>query len=117
MLSPDANNEQDFTNCKVCFKLFDLDESRPLFLQCKHTFCLKCLKVSNSFLSLYLKILVCLTLEFLIYFQKLQKENSVKCPLCQALTVIEDISDLPRNKYTEHIVFMHHHRGIEKDLG
>jgi hypothetical protein len=61
MQSPDANNEQDFTNCKVCFKLFDLDESRPLFLQCKHTFCLKCLKVSNSFLSLCLKIQVCLS--------------------------------------------------------
>jgi hypothetical protein len=44
-----TNDLEHFVNCGVCFYEFDEENRKPKFLQCAHTFCLKCLQVYKSF--------------------------------------------------------------------
>lgn len=59
--------------CSVCFNLYTEDEHRPLFLNCGHTYCKKCIS------------------DFLLH------RTTFNCPTCSATCVCEDVGTLPVN--------------------
>ena len=47
-----SRDDEDFVTCQICFTNFDEGEHVPKYLECKHVFCLTCIKVMHTHYSL-----------------------------------------------------------------